>query len=80
MRDDELLVTIAVFETTFEASLARGALEAIGIRALVPEEKLVQSRSNLAHGATLQVFESEAAHARAELRRMQIRLVVPDPD
>jgi hypothetical protein len=79
MRNDEALVTIAVFDTTFEASLARGALEAIGIRALVPEETLVRSRSHLSLVSTLQVFESERSRAVVELRRMQIRLV-PDPE
>ena len=36
---DEPIVTLATFETEFEASLARGALEAIGIRAMVPGEQ-----------------------------------------
>ena len=31
-------MTIAVFDTRFEAGLARGALEGAGIRSLVPEE------------------------------------------
>lgn len=44
MRDDEALVTIAEFETVWEASIARGALRAAGIRALVPEETLVGSQ------------------------------------
>jgi hypothetical protein len=35
-RDDEPLITIATFETELEASFARGALEAIGVSALVP--------------------------------------------
>ena len=35
MARDEPLVTIATFETELEASFARGALEAIGISALV---------------------------------------------
>jgi hypothetical protein len=47
MRDDQALVTIATFPTTFEASLARGALESIGIPALVPEETLIRSRGNI---------------------------------
>ena len=38
MHRDEPLVTIATFPTSFEASLARGALEAAGIPALVPAE------------------------------------------
>lgn len=75
MRDDEELVTIAIFDTTFEASLARGALEAIGIRALVPEETLVRSRAHLFRGGTLQVFESDRARASVELRRLQIRIM-----
>jgi hypothetical protein len=33
MHRDEPLVTIASFPTSFEASLARGALEAVGIPA-----------------------------------------------
>ena len=37
MRDDEHLVTIAWFDTVWEASIARGMLEGAGIRALVPE-------------------------------------------
>ncbi len=38
MADD--LVTVATFSTSLEASLARGALEAAGIGALVPGEAL----------------------------------------
>ncbi len=75
MREDEALVTIAVFDTTFDASLARGALEAVGIRALVPEETLVGSRTEVAIASRLQVFESDRARALVELRRMQIRVV-----
>ena len=76
MREDEALVTVAIFDTTFDASLARGALEAIGIRALVPEEKLVRSPV-IATAARLQVFESDRARAEVELRRMQIRVLPP---
>jgi hypothetical protein len=35
---DEPLVAIAWFATSFEASLARGALEAVGIPAFIPYE------------------------------------------
>jgi hypothetical protein len=80
MREDEALVTIAEFDTTFEASLARGALEAIGIRALVPEETLVRSRTELTRLSRLQVFESDRARALVELRRMQIRIVQSPSD
>ena len=78
-RRDEALVTIALFDSVFEAGVARGALEAIGIRALVPEERMVRSRGSLMPTASLQVFESDRDRATAELRRMQMRLVHPPP-
>jgi len=74
MRDDEALVTIAVFDTGFEAGLARGALEGVGIRALVPEEYRFRGGVH-AFPARLQVLESDRDRAVAELRRLQIRLV-----
>lgn len=74
-KDDERLVTIAAFDTRFEAGLARGALEAIGIRVLVPEEHI--ARATHAFPARLQVFESDRERALTELRRLQIRLVEP---
>ena len=74
-QDDERLVTLAEFDTRFEAGLARGALEASGIRVLVPEEHLV--RVTHAGPARLQVFESDRERALTELRRLQIRLVEP---
>ena len=76
VRDDERLVTIAVFDTGFEAGLARGVLEGVGIRALVPEEHRFRS-GGLPHAqpAHLQVLESDRDRAIAELRRMRIRLV-----
>jgi hypothetical protein len=77
MRDDERLVTIASFDTVWEASIARGALEAAGIRALVPEEHLL--RSGRFPAGSLQVLESDRDRALTELRRTQIRLVQP-PD
>jgi len=78
MREDEALVTIATFDTVFDASVAKGALEGIGIPAHGPEETLVRSRDDIFPTAHLQVFESDAARAATELRRMQIRLVEPD--
>ena len=78
---DEPIVTIATFETDFEASLARGALEAIGIRALVPNEWSGSIR-NLYRGGgastVLQVFESDRERALVELRRMQMRIARVD--
>jgi len=74
---DEPLVAIAEFETSLEASLARGALEAIGIAALVPGEALGSFSTNRGGVAKneLHVFASDAQRAIVELRRLQIRLV-----
>jgi hypothetical protein len=78
MRDDECLVTIATFDTVWEASMARGVLEAVGIRALVPEETLVRlSRITILPTGSLQVLEADKDRALTELRRSQIRLVPP---
>jgi hypothetical protein len=78
MREDEPLVTIATFETEFEASLARGALEAIGIRAFVPGEARGTFGRYGGEGferAELKVFDSDRERAIVELHRMQIRPV-----
>lgn len=77
---EEPIVTIATFETDIEASLARGALEAIGIRAIVPGERFgMYGRSvRSLNGVELKVFESDYTRAAIELRRLQIRLVTPD--
>jgi hypothetical protein len=78
---DEALVTIATFDTEFEAGLARGALESIGVRALVPSEAMSNSSRVRAFArAELQVFESDRDRALTELRRMQIRIVAPALD
>ncbi|HEX5109945.1 MAG TPA: hypothetical protein VFV95_15945 [Vicinamibacterales bacterium] len=74
LRRDEPLVTIATFGNGFEAGLARGALEAIGIQALVPQDAFAR-QGVVATPASLQVFESDSARAIVELRRMQIRIV-----
>lgn len=79
MRRDEALVTIATFETSFEASLARGALEAIGIPALVAGEALGSFSTHRGGISTndLQVFESDRERALVALRRMQMRIARP---
>lgn len=72
------LVTIARFTTALEASLARGALEAIGIRALVVGEQFAlfnRFRDSMPPHADLRVFETDRDRAGTELRRLQIRLV-----
>jgi hypothetical protein len=84
MRQDEALVTVATFETELEASLARGALEAIGIPALVPGEtrgsfKGLYSGIGLSR-PELKVFESDRDRALVELQRMQMRIVEPDDE
>jgi hypothetical protein len=79
---DDAWVTIATFPTTFEASLARGALEAIGIAAFVPGEELgtfSRYRGGLAF-SELQVFASDRERALSELHRMQIRLAKRSSD
>jgi hypothetical protein len=79
LRADEPLVTIATFETSIEASLARGALEAIGIRALGTGETPGAFFTRTGGLATneLQVFQSDGPRARVALRRLTMRLVEP---
>jgi hypothetical protein len=76
----EPLVTIATFNTGLEASLAKGALEAVGIRAFIPNEGLgMVSRNRGAIAAEeLKVFARDTERARAILRRSELRLVTPD--
>lgn len=77
MTRQEPLVTIATFHSAFEASLARGALEAIGIPALVAGEArgvFSINRGGLS-STELQVFEPDCERARVELRRLQMRIV-----
>lgn len=66
------LVTIASFATSMEASLARGALEAAGISAIVAGESLgTFSRNRGGIPATeLQVRHSDREKAIAELQRL----------
>jgi hypothetical protein len=82
MREDEALVTVATFETEFEASLARGALEAVGIPAVVPGETGGSFKglySGIGLGRTeLKVFESDRDRALVALQRVQMRLVEPE--
>jgi hypothetical protein len=77
----EPLVTIATFPTSFEASLARGALDAIGIEASVPGETLgtfSRKRGGIAL-TELQVFQSDRDGALVELRRLQMDVAEPPP-
>jgi len=79
--DPDALVTIATFETELEASFARGALQAVGISALVPTESQgtfsgLYGRTGLGR-AELKVFETDRERALAELRRMRVKVVEP---
>jgi len=60
----------------------RGALEAIGIRAMVPGEDSGSyiRRSRVLQGVELKVFETDRERAAVELRRMQIRIVETDDE
>ena len=66
------LVTIASFATSMDASLARGALEAAGINAIVAGEGLGSFSRNRGGIAVpeLQVRKSDREKAIAELRRL----------
>ena len=77
MRDDEALITIAVFDRTWEACLARGALDRAGIRAVVPEEGLMRSRGGIFPHGSLQVVSADRDRAVAELRRLKMRVMWP---
>jgi len=71
--DDRRLVTIRTFTTALEASLARGALEAAGIGALVPGEELGTFRRNRGGilEMDLQVFEADRERALAVLEELE---------
>ena len=79
---NEPFVTLATFATEFEASLARGALEAIGIPAMVPgaESGTYARYTGAMREYKLTVFESDRARAVVELRRLQIRVVEKESD
>jgi hypothetical protein len=80
MKRTELLVTIARFPTSFDASVAKSALNGCGIEAFVPGEDLGTFTTNRAWVPVteLQVFESDRDRALAELRRAEIRIMKND--
>jgi hypothetical protein len=70
-------VRIASFATRLEASLAKGALEQIGIDAIVPGEMVgtfAADRSGLATGELL-VRDADRVRAVAEVRRLNFTVV-----
>ena len=72
MTGDESLVTVATFADSFEASAARGALEAAGIPAFVPAENLGSFAINRSvpqqSWSELKVRVSDRARAEEVLR------------
>jgi hypothetical protein len=82
MYTNERLVTVATFNSNLEASLARGALEAAGIRAFVPNEgRGTFSRyRGAASVGLLQVFESDRDRALVALRRLNLHVVKRRPE
>lgn len=81
-RDDETLVTIATFSSSFEPSMVKGMLEALGILALVPDDasgtfSWYSRQPGRSGGSVLKVFESDRDRAVAELRRLQMHITKP---
>jgi hypothetical protein len=81
-KNDEALITIATFSSSVEASMARGALERIGIAAFVPDEVSGTFSTYSRHpggigGSVLKVFESDQDRAIAELRRLHMHIATP---
>jgi len=68
MRDDEKLVSIAEFEGSFDAELAKLALENAGIESVVFGEDLVTALPHInAIRVELQVFERDVEKAKQVL-------------
>jgi hypothetical protein len=78
MRDDDRLVTIAVFETIAEASIARALLRASAFGHSFPKKHSSVWGTSLIPTGSLQVLESDKDRAVAERRRSQIRRVRRD--
>jgi len=69
------LVTIETFTTDLEASLAKGALEAGGIRAVVSTERLGTFSRGATPAAVLQVFAADRDRGLVALRRLKLHVV-----
>ena len=90
MHRDEPSVTVATFTSSFEASIAKGALAARGIEAFVPDE--ARGTFSLNRGvfpfgvggpqgsSVLQVFESDRERAIVELTRIEMQSVRPSSE
>ncbi|MDH4201956.1 MAG: DUF2007 domain-containing protein [Phycisphaerae bacterium] len=72
MRDDQKLVPIAEFEGSFDAELAKLALENAGIESVVFGEDLLAVLPHInAIKVELRVFEADAERARQVLAHME---------
>ena len=73
MHDDEKLVSIAEFENSFDAELAKVTLDNAGIRSTVLGEDLgvVQPYSGTLFNVELQVFEKDAERAKEILAKQE---------
>ena len=71
MHDDEKLVSIAEFENSFDAELAKVALDNAGIRSTVLGEDIgiIQPYSSTLFHVELQVFEKDAERAKEVLAK-----------
>jgi rubredoxin len=70
MADSEKLVTVATFDISYEAHLAKARLEDEGIPALLLDENIVTMMMRYSHavgGIKLQVRKSDAVRAKALL-------------
>ena len=72
MRDDQKLVPIAEFEGSFDAELAKLALENAGIESVVFGEDLLAVLPHInAIKVELRVFEADAERAQQVLAKME---------
>ncbi|MHC4904908.1 MAG: putative signal transducing protein [Planctomycetota bacterium] len=72
MRDDQKLVPIAEFEGSFDAELAKLALENAGIESVVFGEDLLAVLPHInAIKVELRVFEADAERAQQVLAQME---------
>ena len=72
MREDQKLVSIAEFEGSFDAELAKLALEKEGIESVVFGEDLVTMLPHInAIKVELQVFEPDAERAKEVLAKQE---------
>lgn len=73
MREDEKLVSVAEFENSFDAELAKVTLENAGIRSTILGEDIgiIQPYSSTLFHVELQVFEKDLERAREVLAQQE---------